>query len=69
MTEIENKQKSKYFDTLKWYATGCLITLLAFYTMVFLKMDMWNIAFCFQTSCGIFLGGMLQMRSRLSDKK
>jgi len=68
MTENENKQENKFLETFKWYAGGCLVTFIVFYALVFSKMDMWNIAFCFQTSCGIFLGGMLQMRARLSGK-
>ena len=69
MTEIENKQKNIYLYTLKWYAAGCLVTFLVFYALQFFKVEMRNIAFCFQISCGIFLGGMLQMRARLTAKK
>ena len=63
MTEIGDRPKNKFFNTLKWYMVGCLITLLVFQIMRFFKMDIYNVAVCFQTGCGIFLGAMLQMRA------
>ena len=69
MTEIENKKKNKYLETFKWYAVGCLVSLLAYFAMRFFKMDIHNISGVFQASCGILLGGLLQMRTRLPANK
>jgi len=68
MTEPED-QRQKFQETLKWYAIGCLVTFVAYYVMIYFKMDINNIASCFQISCGILLGAMLQMRSKWVDKK
>ena len=69
MTEIENKQKNGFFDTLKWYAVGVVVTSLVFYALLFFKVEMRNIVTCFQISSGILLGGLLQMRTRLPANK
>jgi len=69
MVENENGQKNIYSDTLKWYAAGCLITLAVYFTLRVFKVDMRNIVVVFQTSTGIFLGGLLQARARRLAKK
>lgn len=69
MTEIENKQRNGFFDTLKWYAIGVTITFLVLYAMMFFKLEMRTIVTCFQISSGILLGGLLQMRTRLPANK
>lgn len=69
MTEIENKQKNGFLDTLKWYAVGVVVTSLVFYALLLFKVEMRNIVTCFQISSGILLGGLLQMRTRLPANK
>jgi len=68
MNESVNPQKKLFLDNLKWYAGGCLVTLSLFYVLIYFKMDIQNIAFCFQISTGILLGSVLQLRLKTSKR-
>ena len=73
MSDADNKQVTGFLaamkTALKWYGIGCVISFIAFYTMTYLKMDIHTIATSFQISCGIFLGGMLYLKSQQSNKQ
>lgn len=68
MSNTDNKQGTGFLTALKmavkWYGLGCVISFVVSYAMTYFKMDIHTIATSFQISCGIFLGGMLQMRSQ-----
>lgn len=64
MNGTPDKSGNVFLDTLKWYAAGCAVTFAAFYAMRYSGLEMRSIAFCFQVSAGIFLGGLLQARAR-----
>jgi hypothetical protein len=68
MSEPQNETQKMFLDNLKWYAASCLVTLTLFYALQYFKMDMQNIAFCFQISTGILLGALLQLRLKTIKK-
>lgn len=69
MSEINNAKPGSFVNMLKWFAVGWVVTFVAFRVMVLLKVDASVITTCFQTASGIFLGGLLHARSRMTDNK
>lgn len=69
MSEINNAKSGSFINMLKWFAIGWVVTFVVFRVMVLLKVDASVITTCFQTASGIFLGGLLQARGRVTDSK